>query len=709
MANNNSNRDRSPESAAPSVVFGKDAKAIGDSIRGFINRNQNLTERTLVPQQIPAVGADFMKRVRQSSAYAQAWNNYFVTTPFGTRATAAMKTGAAEAVPGIMTLWFTPVLSDSNEDEVSMTHISYLAKWMNEMVASNNTKNWQPGDQQFIDVAVGCLKMYLATATRAILIMRDATTNISANNTYLNAVALLKSMGFEFTADEISDKFTSIWRYFNNNLLNVVNHNRWLKYSYPGMNRWASLCEALYRDTPAKTDYAQLYMFMPQYMIELSDEFDVEQQKIGWNIGFKRNIYKEPINFRDLYAFNSVPIGQRGYQQFMAFLKDVEAIIKFIFYNDDTRTIMATLQQIDIRNYTTPLSESAPFNFEILAFSDDHASEDPLPIIYDSAMLLAIHNATIQPNVYVSDAYVTPASGNLAQTVYMNVSHNDYLAEHGYGPMALHARGGVIQAFNPKVMNFPSFYPTMSDYINATQWTFSLAGTLPPNTDSYDPAKPFGSKVTVAERKKSKSEEKRLAADDVVEKAMLAALPENAIILPSTCVGTDFISECTITYMAPDGNFDTALSLKSDLTEPQTFDIIRYTGIYASTYASPAEMEQYNRYWGQSQGNAGPDIEKALNEALTAYQFAQQFALAPIAQSYALGRDENTDWYWQYRGPVTQSDVYYVVDGRYLSMMHAQWRANFWGYPVVVQGGEGSPELTNTDAAAGKGGDPLSF
>lgn len=617
-------------SAERQILFGRDAREISDSLIGFINRDEQITSKLPSPMVTNSLGRNFMQQVSER-INTDGWTN----KPYFDHMCSSLYS-TNETVPGFMTLWFVPSGADEDRDGFSATHQSYLSKWMAARNLDNMVKNWQPGDMQFVDVAIGYIKMYLSVATRALLIMRDVAQR--SENRYYNKVGFLKAMGFNFTEKGVDIYYENLWSYFNKAIVSLINSNAWLKYSYPGINRWAALCEAVYRDTPAKTDYAQMYVFMPLYMAAFGEEYDtsVPPKKIGWTIDIKGTGQQgDEKKWYDRYGMTNVANEDaRGYQGFMRFLDDLHNLITFVFYNDDVKDIIATLNAIAARNLANDLSSSGRFNFQRLEFGPDNNTDMSAPVLYDSAMLIAIANATICPNVTPSQLYVAPASGRINQTLHVNTS--SFSSAAGYGPGGP-SQVGCINMFLPKVLNFPNFNPTQCDLINATQWTVSLSGTWTGNGHSTDD------------------------------------------VLPAWAVGSDYIAECTITRIVTSGEpFKSA-----------SYQQWPYYGVMLAPYTYTSTGNYITLY------TMANDIVRFSADYTQAYEFAQQFSAFPACYRYTVAAPTTSqDPTLQYMGPVVQSDVYWIADGSVLSAYHEQWKANFWGFPIFNNNGSGAVNLT---------------
>lgn len=641
MAANKRFNDPIASQGVKDVKFGSDVRKISDSIIGFINRDEQITSILPVPRYVNALGRDFM----------QLFNEGLKTAPYQNKAwfgATCHSAGMPEAVPGIMTLEFTPVFSDQDDEGFSVTHQSYLAKWMASRNLDNMTKNWQPGDMHWVDLTLGLIKMYLSVAHRAIMIMRDVAYN--PRNKYYNRVAMLKAMGFNFTETDVTTNFDSMWSYYNKAIISFINANAWLQYSYPGINRWASLCEAIYRDNPAKTTYAQLYMFMPSYMAEYSEVYDesVPPKKVGWQINWKhassQDERPEPWRLR-YFITTGIEKDRRGSNGFMRFLNDVHNLLTAVFYNDDVKDIIATLNAIAARNLSNDLSSSERFNFSRAEWADEQSNE--APIVYDSNMLVAIHNATILPNLETSECFVDPKTGASRQSLSMiTTPYSSSIA--GDSPFSM-SNGHLadLTFFMPKIINLPNMNPTQSDLINATQWTVSLSG--------------MGLVGTSA------------TGDEV----------------PSAFVGSDFIHNCYITTMntvpGPSGEYT---RIATDLTDPDSFKVVEYQGA-VGLFAMKADGDAYR----SSYPTEAPELLSSVS--LERYSLAQQFAMAPMTYAfyfYAGGTTASPTIIPA--GPIVQSEVYFVANGAQLGAFHSQWKANFWGYPIFLESGEGSPNLT---------------
>lgn len=642
MAANKRFNDPVSSQGVKDVKFGSDVRKISDSIIGFINRDEQITSILPVPRYVNSLGRDFMQLVNEGLKEAPFQNKAW----FNATCHAA---GQPEAVPGIMTLEFTPVFSDMDDEGFSVTHQSYLAKWMASRNLDNMTKNWQPGDMHWVDLTLGLIKMYLSVAKRALIIMRDVAYN--PRNKYYNRVAMLKAMGFNFTEVDVTTHFDSMWSYYNKAIISFINANAWLQYSYPGINRWASLCEAMYRDNPAKTTYAQLYVFMPSYMAKYSEVYDesVPPKKVGWQIDWRRaaETDERPQSWRDRYFITSPNIEKdaRGSNGFMRFLNDVHDLLTSVFYNDDVKDIIATLNAIAARNLGNELSNSERFNFSRAEWVDEQSNE--APVVYDSNMLVAIHNATILPNLETSECYVDPKTGASRQTLSIVTTPFSKTAA-GDSPFSM-SNGHLadLTFFMPKIINMPNMNPTQSDLINATQWTVSLSGMGL-----------VGGAATGRE-------------------------------VPSAYVGSDFIHKCYITTMSvvPQVGAEYEV-IATDLTDPNSFEVYEYQGAIG-LFSMKSDGDSYRSNYPTE----APEMLSALS--IERFSLAQQFAMAPMPYAfYYRASSDSTHPLIIPAGPIIQSEVYFVANGAQLGAFHSQWKANFWGYPIFLEGGEGAPNLT---------------
>lgn len=611
------------ESSGKAIRLGTGSKSSADDIIGFINRDEQITSKLSAPQIIYPLGRDFMKEVAAESGHAAGWQ-----TGLGDLSKYICFTSdASEAVPGIATLFFTPVFADKDSDGDSMTHQSYLSKWMAARNLDNMTKNWQPGDMQFVDCGLALIRTYVSYIRRALLTIRDVAQKSS--NNYYNPTALLLAMGFRYTEQEATLLYPGYFETFNK-IISTIKANDWLDYSFPGAKRWAALCRSIYRDTPADTRYAQYYVFVPSYMAKISEVYD-SGKRAGWQLDWAHYYVGDEDRGVDPLWARYRRLGNQGLNQALADLRD---LVNKVFYDDSTKDIIATLAAMMKRNLSSDLTESSAIDEDRIDFASLD-NEYRAPEKFDSAMLLAIHNATINNFITCDPAFINPATGRMTQTLRLASPSEALLNEGPADPDAT----GLLQAWCPKVINFPNIFPTTCDLINATQWTLSLANTV-------------------------------------------WAESEVGNVIPNAYVGSDFIEHVDIIVRS----YSNDGSGIHPLDEPDAYSIYEFNGVLLDASENKWTPEAYYDQFN------GSDLCTLQRNNWSVYELMQQFAFAPMAHRFNLIK-RGSDWQWVYRGPVVQSEVYYICDGLRLNKYHGQWKANFWGFPIR-DFREGSLDLT---------------
>lgn len=410
----------------PSAVPAWNSNTV-DQRLGFALRDKRTTEAISTPMVIPKLGYSY-----------QTYMSHYPTPVVGVSrenlATWA-RDEVINTIPGILTLDFDPIYALSDPNMRAETADIFTNLWTMMRILNNMTRDFQPQDIQIIMCALMELKMHIANIRRILNIAKTVVNH--ELNSYYFGEALIKALGFKMDELTLRQNWEKWWQFFNVTILGSLQKVRWFTNDLvPGQDRWAGMCSEIYKDNPAYTDYCQVYMFRPAHFMNMWATWNTETNAYVWS--FEKTTYHD------------TGFSENGAVAFEAYLNKVYNMIRNVFYDDSTATIIATINAIVERNMGDQIKA------EFLQFEQLPWEGEAVKLTYDFDTLLAIHNATIC-NADVREPYQDIENGTLEQNVTIPVADANPLR---------------VQLF-PKIVNMPNFGATTADMINATQWTLT--------------------------------------------------------------------------------------------------------------------------------------------------------------------------------------------------------------------------------------------
>lgn len=417
--------NQNPNQASPQKAWNENVEP---ATLGFAKRDARTTNAISTPMVIPKLGQSY-----------QTYMAHYPTPIVGVSrrpfATWENQEEASYTIPGIMTLDFEPLIAHSEPIAQSEVADIFTNIWTQMRILNNMTRDFQPQDIQIVFAGLMEIKTHMANVRRILNLMKSCLNH--ELNDYYFSEPLVKALGFPMTETEMRQHWEEWWQMYNVTLVGNLSKIRWFTDALvPGQNRWAGLCSQIYKDTPAYTDYCQVYMLRPRYFHNIVARWDESSRAYLWTFSHEG------------YMVDDLP-SSTGVNAFTLYLERIHTLIRDIFYDDSTATIIATINAIVERNMGDQI------HAEFLQFPNIPWEGEPTPLTFDMNMMLAIHNATILP-VTVHDPIQDVESGRLEQTVTAQPTTYD--------------KAAMAMAF-PKVVNMPNYGLTTDDFICATQWT----------------------------------------------------------------------------------------------------------------------------------------------------------------------------------------------------------------------------------------------
>lgn len=422
-----------------------------DCVIGWANRDSHNTKQSVrPPQNILAVG--------------DSWNKEF----FGTD---KVRMDASVATSPLVVLTLEPMIAPAiphevggsiNWDEVVPTELwGNLHRDLNYINRVESLSFEAPDLQAVTFMIAGGIMAPLAQLFKALDYLQ-VTKNI--NNTAIENRELLNALGFpNGLGDTPSDREKYLYgpsidgliRYINTEIIAKLNQYYWCYDFVPMMWRWPALLSRTWKEDNDEQQYTTLYTFklghylMPGYTplstkdknanAKAKRKFDRYKNTVQTLVsdGVLDSEFLETINTTDsqLKGVPTSPTGLPGTYKLTqlppaaapslwSLAKLIAASLDIVINDEDFRNITTTMQTImEKKGDNAKLSNGVTLSK--LEFEYYPYFGRPIDIIYQPAMLVAIHNATLCPLVLsdvveVADPSQPDVPNKLVQTVRMD-------------------------------------------------------------------------------------------------------------------------------------------------------------------------------------------------------------------------------------------------------------------------------------------------
>lgn len=453
---------------------------------GFANRNLTAVESGGRPNALKNLGDSQVNEFQQSqftipSAVRNKVGAWAAYNPAGGQF-------ATPSVTGVCTLELQHIFSYEDPYRENRYTQIFDTWW-------SRVRTWYTGGQ---DVTGVDLQLWLsgimdviAQLTNIRRIIRAIHSQFTSGcNRYIQREAMPTWFGFRpANIKEINTHDVNDWINRYNEMIGDLNAIWAPQDLIPGFRRWASFYECAYKDEDVTSDYCQMYTFYPAKMYKL-EEREIpasrllnlpEDKKI--NYSELNNIQKSTLQQHtkrgmtvkstndtviawELVGYNDMY--NRAYTTFTAqferYFTLVQEAITAVTKNSSSLQVLSIIQSVLSNAGKMPGSQPSDLcnlaQFELPIIDND---PEPIEYVYDTSLLLAIHNATIMTGLQVhSFSQIMPEMIGFQQ---INATADT--------PSALLANC-------PKPLDLPDVTTSNNELISATQWTVT-------NQPAYDP------------------------------------------------------------------------------------------------------------------------------------------------------------------------------------------------------------------------------